>query len=413
MRKFVVFIFFLSINSPIFSQVAQWRGEHRDGKFPDTGLLKEWPEDGPEMVLEVDSIGVGYSSPVVMGNTIYITGRIDTLDYLSAIDFQGNIKWQVPYGRSWIKSFSDTRSSPTVEGNRVYVLGGVGRLVCLNTENGEEIWAVNVDKDFEAEWHVWGVSESILIVDDKVICTPGGKKTSVVAFDKMTGEPVWQSECVGGQRSYASPTIYEYNGLRFILAMTASHLIALKPETGEVAWSYKYLDPDEWTYDTGLIWTNTPLFKDDGIFITKGYNYKSVMLKMDSAGTSVTEKFVDHTLDNHHHGVVLVDGYIYGSNWISNGKGKWVCMKWDTGEIMYVDDWHNKGSIIYADGMLYTYVEKSGHVGLIKPGHNKFEVVSSFQIKKGRGPHWTYPFIADGKLFIRHGDILMAYNIKA
>jgi outer membrane protein assembly factor BamB len=411
--------FFFSISLLFFvaffseAQISQWRGPARDGKFNETGLLKEWPAEGPELLLTVEGIGKGYSSPIAEGRFIYTTGMIDSMDYASCIDMTGKAIWQVPYGRSWMKSFPDTRGSVTIDGDRLYIISGEGELVCINKTNGVIIWKVDVDKDYESERHVWGVSETPLIIDDKVICTPGGKRTSVVAFNKINGDFIWESECVGGQRAYTSPTFYQYKNFRYILATTANNLIALVPETGKVAWNFDYFKEAKWEWQPGLIWTNTPIYKDDEIYISKGYDFPSIMLKMDSLGTSVSKKWVDHTLDNHHHGVVEVDGKIYGSNWKSNREGKWVCMDWNTGEIEYVADWYTKGSMVYADGMLYVYEERTGHVGLVKPDPKGFEVVSSFKVTKGTGPHWAHPFIADGKLFLRHGDVLLVYNIKA
>ena len=412
MRKLVLITlcFFIALSSG--AQFAQWRGPNRDGIFNETGLLKQWPENGPELILEVAKIGKGWSSPVLADGMIYTTGMIDTLDYLSAISLDGTIKWQVPYGRSWNQSFPDTRSTATIDGDRIYVQSGTGRLVCIERASGKEIWAVDVDKDFECEYHVWGNSETPLIVDDKVICTPGGNKTSVVAFDKMTGKLAWQSKPVGGPRSYISATLFEFNGHRFILAATATNLIALHPTSGEVAWNYQYWKPVEWKWqDNGLIWTNTPVFKNNEIFISMGYDYPAVMLVMDSTGTSVSEKFVDRTLDNHIGGLVISDGHVYGSNWYNNSNGRWVCMNWDTGEIKYVAEWDSKGPVVMAEGLLYAYNEK-GNVGLIKPDPNGFQIISQFKITKGAGPHWAHPYIADGKLLIRHGDVLMVYDIK-
>ncbi|MFW6259778.1 MAG: PQQ-binding-like beta-propeller repeat protein, partial [Tangfeifania sp.] len=387
------------------AQLVQWRGPNRDGHFPETGLMKEWPENGPERILEVEGIGKGYSSAILVGDMIYTTGMIDTLDYLSAIDMEGNIKWQVPYGRSWNKSFPDTRSTPLVEDNRIYVQSGTGQVSCINRENGETIWTVDVDEEFEGEYHIWGNSETPLIVDDKIICSPGGKATSVVALDKMTGENVWQTESLGGPRAYASPTLYEYKDFRYILAVIGTHVMAIQPENGEIVWDYQYWDSEKWDQD-GLIWTNTPVFKEDEIFVTMGYDYPAVMLKMDSTGNSVSEKFTDRTLDNHHHGVILHDGHLYGSNWYNNKQGRWVCMVWDTGEIKYVEDWDTKGALVMADGMLYAYNER-GNVGLIEPDPDEFKLVSEFRITDGAGPHWAHPFISDGKMLIRHGDVLM------
>ncbi|MFA5533361.1 MAG: hypothetical protein WDA19_02605, partial [Mariniphaga sp.] len=244
-----------------------------------------------------------------------------------------------------------------------------------------------------------------------VICSPGGKETSIIALDKMTGNTIWKSVSLGGPRAYLSAALYEYKNFRYILAAIGSHILAVHPENGEIAWSYKYLDPAKWDQD-GLIWANTPVFKNDEIFISMGYDYPAVMLKMDSTGTSVTEKFVSRTLDNHHHGLILYENHLYGSNWFDNRRGRWVCMVWDTGEIKYVDDWDTKGTLVMADGMLYAYNER-GSVGLVNPTPEGFEVVSQFRITKGSGPHWAHPFIADGKLLMRHGDVLQVFDIKA
>lgn len=394
-----------------FAQPVQWRGSQRNGKFPDTALLKKWPDVGPELIMKVEGIGKGYSSVIATDQYIFATGMIDTLDYLSCITPDGQIKWKVPYGRSWVKSFPETRSTPTIEGDRIYIISGIGELVCLNVNDGSVSWKVNVDKDYNSEWHIWGVSESPLIVDDKVICTPGGAKTSVVAFDKMTGKLVWQSESVGGQRTYASPIIYEYKNIRYILAATGTHLVALEPATGKVVWTFKYWDDAKWE-QPGLIWANTPTFNGRDIFLSMGYDYRNVMLEMSEDGTSVKEKWSNMVLDNHHHGLIELDGFIYGSNWQSNSKGKWVCLDWNSGETKYETDWLTKGALIHADRLFYILEEKSGTVALVKPDPSKFEVISSFKLQGGSGPFWSHPFIANGKLYLRHGEVLFVYNIK-
>jgi outer membrane protein assembly factor BamB len=409
LKTTLAFLLLLTISQ---AQQVQFRGPQRDGKFPATGLLKSWPETGPELLLKVDGIGKGFSSVVTNEKYIFATGMIDTLDYLTCIIPDGKIKWQIPYGRSWTKSFPDTRSTPTIDGNRIYVISGTGELVCVNEENGAILWKVNVDKDFSADWHIWGVSESPLIVDDKVICTPAGAKTSVVAFDKMTGKLLWQSASVGGQRAYASPVIYQYEKFRFILTITTQFLIAVDPATGNVAWSYKYYDPKKFD-DAGLIWTNIPTFKGRDIFLTMGYDYHNMMLTMNEQGTGVTEKWSNSVLDNHHHGVIEKDGFIYGSNWENNTKGKWVCMDWETGTVKYETAWLTKGAMVYADDLLYVMEEKSGTVALVKPNPSEFAVVSSFKLNGGNGPFWAHPFISNGKMYLRHGSVLFVYNIKA
>ncbi len=407
--KLTILLAFISLS--LTAQITQWRGPNRDGHFPATNLMESWPEAGPEEILEVEGIGKGYSSPILENGIIYTTGMIDTLDYLTAINPDGSFKWQMSYGRSWNKSYPDTRSTPVIEDDRIYVQSGTGRLACINKETGKENWAVEVDKDYEGEYHVWGNSETPLIIDNLVISSPAGQKTSVVAFDKLTGKPVWQSKSLGGARGYASAEIYEYNNFRYILAITAKELIALVPETGEIAWHYTYFDSEKWKWqDNGMIWTNTPLFKGDEIFISMGYNYDAVMLKMGADGKSVSPKYINTVLDNHHGGLVLYNGYVYGSNWSNNSKGNWVCMDWDSGDIKYEEEWGSKGSLVMADGLLYAYNER-GNVGLIQPETDSFKVISEFKITKGAGAHWAHPYIADQKLLIRHGDVLMVYDI--
>jgi outer membrane protein assembly factor BamB len=411
MKKLHITIGFLLVLVLAQAQQVQFRGPQRDGKFPDTGLLKTWPEAGPELLLKVEGIGKGFSSVVANDKNIFATGMIDTLDYLSCINPDGKIKWKVPYGRSWTKSFPDTRSTPTIDGNRIYVTSGTGQLVCINATDGTIFWKINVDKDYEAEWHNWGVSESPLIVDDKVICSPSGAKTSLVAFDKITGKMIWQSVPIGGKRAYASPTIYQYNKFRFILSITTRYVFALEPSTGKIAWTFRYQD-DNKGKDKDLIWTNIPTFKGRDIYLSMGYNYPSLMLQMNEEGNSVSEKWSNSVLDNHHGGIIEKDGFVYGSNWENNSKGKWVCLNWETGELKYETSWFTKGPMVYADGLLYIMEEKSGTVAIVAANPDKFEIISSFKLVGGAGPFWSHPFITNGKLYLRHGDVLFVYNIK-
>jgi outer membrane protein assembly factor BamB len=394
------------------AQIAQWRGPDRNGIYPEKGLADTWPENGPELLLTIEGIGTGFSSAVTNGKAIFVTGMKDTLDYLSSVDYTGKINWQVPIGRAWTKTYPDSRCTPTVEGNKVYVISGTGKLGCFDATNGKEIWGVNVDKDFACRYGSYGMSESPLIIDNKVVCTPSGEKASVVAFDKNTGKLAWQSKPMPGTRGLASAITYQYKNFRYILTQTSDYLLAVNPDNGEIVWSYLWYHKEWETGYGGKNATNTPIFKDNEIFLTKGYDYPAIMLQMAADGKSVTEKWQNKTLDCHHHGVVLIDGYIYGSNWISNTKGNWICLKWDTGEVMYEEPWINKGSIIEADNKLFCFEEKSGTVGLVKLNPKKFEVVSSFKINKGNGMFWAHPMINDGKLFIRHGSFLMVYNIK-
>jgi outer membrane protein assembly factor BamB len=224
---------------------------------------------------------------------------------------------------------------------------------------------------------------------------------------------VWQSRPTEGQRSYASAILYQGDGFRLLLASTTTELIALVPETGEIVWVHKHWQADrDANGDSGHIFTNTPTIQGRDVFLTRGYNYPCIMLTISSDGKSVQEKWSNGILDNHHHGVSCVDGYIYGSNWLSNAQGNWVCLDWNTGEMKWEQPWNNKGPIIQADGMLYIMDEKSGNFGLLAPDPGGFNLVSTFRIEKGTGPYWSHPSIYDGRLYVRHGEVLMVYRIK-
>lgn len=410
MQGVVLAAWLLIWGAELGAQEVQWRGPNRDGIYPDTMLLKEWPEAGPEILFVTEGIGRGYSSAVATKEMIYVTGIMDSLEYLTAMDLQGRILWQKPYGPRWDQSVPETRSTPTVEGDRLYLLTGKDRMVCLQAKTGELIWSVDIHEKYNSRWDMFGVSESVLIVDDKVITSPAGDSTEVIALDKMTGELVWKSESMGAARSNMSPQLIEHCGKPYVIASTQTHVIGVDPANGEILWDYHYNFLTENQENTTIL-ANTPIYKDSCLWISDGWDVPSVMLEIAPDGRSVTEKYKDRTFDNQNMGVVLVDGYLYGSNFTGRNSGKWVCMNWNTGEIKWIADFYNKGPIIYADGMLYIYEEKQGHMALAEADPEEFKVVSSFRVTQGAGPHWARPTIYNRVLLVRHGDVLIAYRV--
>jgi len=406
------------ISLQLFSQViSQWRGPDGTGIYNEINLLKEWSAGGPTLLWSTDGLGKGNSSAVSDQNAVYVTGMKDSTDYITAISHQGKILWTTGFGLAWNQSFPDTRTTPTVENGNLYVISGRGTIACIDAKDGKIKWSVDGFKKFNGACGEWGVCESPLIVDDKLIYTPAGTKTTMVALNKNTGETVWMSESLKDTSAYVSPRLIEYAGKNFIVTIIAEYLIGVEPQTGKIAWKFDYGSFKK--EKSILVWpgapqtnTITPLFSDGNLYITGGYNHVGAMFKLNSDASNIELQWSDTTLDCHHGGVVLVDGYIYGSNWINNANGNWCCIDWKTGKTMYEQKWFTKGSIIAADGMLYCYEEKSGNVALVRPTPDKFDVVSSFKIPKGTGPHWAHPYISNGILYIRHGDVLMAYNIK-
>lgn len=413
MKQFIyTFLLFSIITNYIASQeISDWRGPGRTGVYDEAGLLKHWPENGPELLWFIDSIlPSGYSSVSIANQTIYLTGNDNMQDVLIAIDMNGKIKWQTVYGKSWENSYSESRSTPTIEGDRVYVSSGTGEVVCLNGNNGEIIWKIDAMKKFSGKFHRWGIAESILLYENKVFFTCGGNKTTMVALDKMTGETIWQSISLNDKPSYASPLLIERTGKKQIINVTTTYVIGVNPENGKIIWKFNF---GEYLNENGYNnQTNTPLYFDGKIYVTSGYNHKSVMLDLSADGKSVSLAWVDTVLDVHHGGVVKVGNYIYGANWEHNRMGKWICLDWNTGEVKYEEEWINKGSIISAENMLYCYEEKTGNIALVNAIPDEFKVISSFQVPFGNGPYWSHPVIHNGVLYLRHGDALMAYYIK-
>lgn len=393
-------------------EVVEFRGLERSGYYNETGLLKQWPETGPELFLKIEGIGKGFSQPVVAGKTIFITGiKQDTTDILSAYNFQGNLLWEVNYGRSWTASYIDSRSTPTWCDDKLYVSSGTGQLSCVDAKSGKIIWHVDAVKKYNGQIFKHGDAESPLVVDNLVAYTVGGNKCTMVAFDKDTGHELWQSKSLGGAKSYASPSAINHNGRKIILAQTTDNLIGIDPTNGAVLWSYNLIQYHLKSQGKGAQ-TNPPLYRHGEIFVTSGYDHPGLMFSLDNEGNTIVLKWRNDVLDAHHGGVVVVNGVIYGSNWQNNANGNWVALDWDTGKTFWEKKWENKGSVIYADNKLYLYEEKRGNLALAEPSTDSLKIISSFKPEGGVGPHWAHPAIYNKKLFVRHGDVLLIYDIE-
>ncbi|MBR3774732.1 MAG: PQQ-like beta-propeller repeat protein [Alistipes sp.] len=390
-----------------------WRGPARDGIYPETALLKQWPAEGPALKWEVMDAGKGYSSPVVVGDRVYITGMSDdqSMEIFTAYTLDGKKLYSVPYSKPWDGQYPETRTTPTIDNGKAYLISGAGQVVCLSTADGKILWSVDGAKQYSRKTGNWGTSECALVFDNKVIYTPAGDLTTMVALDKNTGKEIWRSKALGDPSTYLSPLLIEYKGRRQIVGATANNMIGVNPDTGAIEWQYT-IEPK-----TKASWANiapnTPLFKDGKLFYSHGYDIFSFMLEIADDMKSVKLVWHNGDMDTQHGGYVLLDGTIYGTSH-DRVSSAWVALDWATGKTLYADLWANKsaGVVISADGMLYCYSERTGDVALVKPSREKFEVISQFRITKGSGPHWAHPVIKDGVMYLRHGEALMAYKIK-
>jgi outer membrane protein assembly factor BamB len=393
-------------------KISQWRGPARDGIYPETGLLKIWPAEGPTLKLKIETIGKGLSQPVVHKNVIYVTGlKSDTLDVISAFDLKGKLLWEKIYSQAWPKTYPESRGTPTIENDRIYLVGGLGGLVCLSTNGGEEIWRKEPLKEFEGKNMYWGNVESVLLTDEAALYVTGGDKTTLVAYHKKTGELLWKSKSMGGNKSYASSSLVEWAGLKIVLVQTSNDLIGIDASNGDILWSHNTIQYHTKKKNGIGEAANTPLFYKGDIFITYGNEQPGMLFHISDDGKSISLKWQNDVLDTHHGGLVLVNGAIYGSTMIDNTRGKWASVDWETGTTHWEKDWFTKGSVISADGLLYFYEEKGGHVALIKPDTTDLKIISTLQVQGGEGPHWAHPSIYNKMLLIRHGSVLLGYDI--
>jgi outer membrane protein assembly factor BamB len=395
-------ILFLNFSFLYSAEISQWRGPNRNGIYLEKNLLKKWPENGPKLLWSVEDLGSGYSSAAVTNDRVYITEMVDETGYLRAYTINGKFLWKKSYGKDWDGQYPGTRTTPAVYEGRLYLMSGVGKVFCFEAAKGEILWAVDLQKIFGARNIRWGMTESLLIDGDKVICTPGGSKVTMAALDRFTGKTIWTCKANGEKSAYCSPLLINYGKLRMLVTMIEKSIIGVNVDTGEFLWSFRHVTD----YD---IHANTPIYKDGYIYCTSGYGTGGVKLKLSADGKSVQEVWRNKTLDSQIGGAVLVDGYIYGSGHSKNG---WQCLNWNTGEVKYRSrELGGKGNIIYAEAMLYCYSER-GYVAIVKPDPSGFDVVSSFKILNGSNPHWAHLVISAGRLYVHRGNALMVYSIS-
>ncbi len=410
--KYLIIIVVVVITQVSFPEdYPQFRGINRDGHSNEKNLQKKWPKSGPNLLWSAEGLGTGWSSPTIADGLIFITGMDkDKKGVLFAYDLRGKQKWKKHYGPEWTGSYPGSRTTPTVDKDRVYVISANGNLVCFEAKTGKKIWEVDVFKKYHGQKIFWGISESVLIYNDKVICTPGGKRGSVVALNKMTGQTIWTAREITEPGAYCSPILIKYGSKTILATMLKESAVGIDADNGKVLWTDPYKD-----YQKKPVMMNpvSPVYHDGAIYFTSGYNCGGTLLELSPDGSSVERKWIDLTMDTHHGGVVLVNGYLYGTSWTNVYDGDWVCVNFETGKVMYeTSALSGKGSIIYADDMLYCYGEKEGEMALAQATPKGFNIISSFKIKQGTGQHWAHPAISDGILFIRHGNTMMAYDIK-
>jgi len=380
--------------------VIQWRND-RTGIYNEHGLLKTWPAEGPQLLWHFDGTGQGNSSVSIESDKIYVTGMGDDRQgFLSVLNLEGKLLHKIQYGLEFDATYPGSRSAIMLNNGKLYIVSGMMELFCFDTQSLKLLWKKNYEKEYEAKNTENGWHGPPLIVGEKLIIAPGGRKYNVVALNKTTGEMIWSSEGAGVMAGYGVPIYIGDQQTPQVAVMMSDYIIGLDITNGKLLWSYPHTDRFKEH-------PNTPLYYKGMLLCMSSYGKGSVMLRLTNGGKSVEKVWELKELCNQIGGMVKIGDYVYGPG----EKTNWYCVDWNTGKIIYADPTLAVGNIIANDGMLYIYTNK-GDMALVKPGKQKFEITGKFPITLGTEQHFAHPVIYKGVLYVRHGDTLMAYKIK-
>lgn len=396
----LVFFLFFYFSSVSAQESTRWRGPDGNGIYRETGLLRQWPESGPEIVWHYEGLGEGHSSPAFAKGLIYLSGMVDGEGYIFVLNSEGKLQWKASYGKEFTESYPGSRSTPVIAGDLLYIYSGLGVLTCMDSNNGEIKWKKDAFKDFDGKNITWGVTETVVVDGDMVFLTPGGKKNNVVALNRLNGNLIWSSPGVGELSAYCTPLVVELPAGKLLVTMTADHIIGIDTSDGKLLWSYP--QTNKWN-----VHANTPVFYNGDLFCFSGYGQGGVKLDLSSDGSSVKKVWTNQNLDSRIGGIVVVDGYLYGSG---DNSREWRCVDWETGKEMYASTDIGKGVVIYADGMLYCYSDR-GELALTEASPKGFKVLGKTRVTLGTGQHWSHPVIHEKRLYLRHGNVLIVYKI--
>lgn len=422
MPRFLVAValFLLAISPVPAADWPQWRGPNRDGVSTENGLLKQWPKGGPKLAWKADLGGVGYGSPVVVGDKAIVLAAEDDTEGKEEFAICLNTRTGEKVWRSALPAAegnylhgwgSGPRSSPTVDGDAVYVLGARGDLLRLKLDDGKTVWSVNLKKDFGGGIPGWGYSESVLIDGENLICTPGGKNGTILALNKATGAKVWQSEDVTDSAGYASVVAATVGGVRQYVTQTQAAAIGVRANDGKLLWRQD-------TLKRAIAVIPTPIVHDGMAFFTAGYGAGSELFKLTSKdGVTSAEKVYsgNKVLVNQHGGVVRIGDHVYGHT--DNGN-KWVCFEYktDASDPVWESKELEKGSLTAADGRLYCYGQK-GTCVLVEVSPTEWKEKGRFELPersarpRRSGGIWAHPVVANGKLYLRDHELLFCFDV--
>ncbi|MBI1347655.1 PQQ-binding-like beta-propeller repeat protein [bacterium] len=384
----------------------QYRGANRDNISLEKGLLTSWPSNGPKVAWEQSGFGEGYSSVSIVGDTIFTLGTQSGQETLFALNRDGGQqKWSISTGRVFQDGGQGNgpRGTPTVDGDRVYALGAHGDLVCAKVADGDVLWRLNILETFQGNNIVWGISESVLIDGEKLICTPGGKAATMVALDKMTGRPIWRAMIPGApQAGYSSPIAIDVGNVRQYVNFVHTGVVSVRATDGNPLWGQQASANDTAN-------CSSPVAMENLVFTASGYGTGGALFRLASRSNATQSEVVYTTkeMKNHHGGMVLLDGYVYGFD-----EGILTCLDLKTGKPAWQNRSVGKGSLTYADGRLYLRSE-GGPLALCAASPEGYEELGRFDPpNRSNRAAWAHPVVAGGKLYIRDQDTLTVFDVK-
>jgi outer membrane protein assembly factor BamB len=377
----------------------QWRGPNRDGISKETGLLKQWPDTGPPLVWKAGGAGTGYSSLAISNGRIYTIGLRGDREFVVAFDVAtGKEIWATPHGTAYRDSRGDgPRGTPTVDGDRLYSLGGNGDLSAIDLKTGRIVWNMNILSKFGGENIQWGISESPLIIGEKLLVTPGGPGASIVALNKKDGTLIWKSQ--SDRAGYSSGVPVQIGSTTQVIFFTNNRAVGLDLKDGKLLWEYPRAAND-------VANVATPVVRGNRVFISSDYGTGGGLVEIKADGKA-SELYFTRDMKNHHSSSILIGDHLYGFS-----SSILTAMKFDTGEIAWKDRSVGKGSLVYADGHLYAFSE-NGVVGLIEATPTAYKEKGRFRIQQGSLPTWTHPVVAGGRLYLRDQDTIYSYDVRA
>ena len=393
-----LFLFAAQVMAQPGANWPQWRGPNRDGISKETGLLKQWPAEGPPLVWKAVGAGRGYSSFSIANGKLYTLGLRGDREFVIAFDVaNGKEAWATAHGGKFENDRGDgPRGTPTVDGDRVYALGGNGDLSALDARTGKIVWSKNVLKEFGGSNIQWGISESPLVMGNKVLVNAGGRNASIVALNKDNGNVIWKSQ--SDEAGYSSAIPLQINGGTQVVFFTAERALGLDVNDGRLLWEYA-------RPSNNVANVATPIARGNRIFISSDYGTGGGVVEIKADGKA-QEIYFTKDMRNHHSSSVLVGDYLYGFS-----SAILTAMRFDSGEIAWRDRSVGKGSLVFADGHLYCFSE-NGVVGLVEATPTGYREKGRFRIQQDSLPTWTHPVVVGGRLYLRDQDTIYAYDVK-